>query len=142
MWRGRRGRGCRRDAGPGVADDSSADGGVADAAAGEEEGEPLDAEQGGGETGWSDAGPGGLVRSTPAALKLMDRERVTLSPRQAQALQHMWDGLTMKEAANVTGLSVRYVHNVRLTIFRKLGAHSVVQAVRRGLELGLLGLEP
>lgn len=67
--------------------------------------------------------------------------RPQLTPKEQQVLEHIWQGLTMKEIANALGKGVSTVRGLRMQVFRKLGARTLVQAVRRGLELGLLEVE-
>lgn len=64
-----------------------------------------------------------------------------LTPREQQVLEHIWAGLTLKEIAVELDMGVGTVRGARMELFRKLHAHTLVQAVRRGLELGLLQLE-
>lgn len=67
---------------------------------------------------------------------------MSLTPRERQVLDGIWMGLSLKEIASETGMSLSYVCNIRLILFRKLRVHSMVQCVRRALEMGLLQLEP
>lgn len=63
---------------------------------------------------------------------------IDLSPREKQVLQLTWDGHARKETANILQLSERTVQNCRDRLYRKLGVGSAVQAVRKGLELGII----
>ncbi|MDH5667848.1 MAG: LuxR C-terminal-related transcriptional regulator [Nitrospira sp.] len=61
-----------------------------------------------------------------------------LNPREFEALHHLWDGLQYKEIATVMKLSTKTVKNYLHTTYAKLRVETNVQAVRRGLELGIL----
>lgn len=118
----------------GMADNQAADGGVADDGKGEAPGEPDAAGPGGGEAGAGGARRIGGAMMAPAALKL--------SPREAQLLGLIWQGLSIKVAAVEMRVSEKWARNLRTMLFSKLGVHRQVSAVRRGLELGILRLDP
>lgn len=61
-----------------------------------------------------------------------------LSTREKQMLQCLWDGLQYKEIAMAMGLSDRTVKNYLHSVYTKLDTKTGIQAVRRGLELGIL----
>lgn len=65
-----------------------------------------------------------------------------LTPQEMVVLELVWSGLQLKEVAVVMQLETKTVMNYRTAIYRKLGVHCVQQALRRGLELGLLRLPP
>jgi DNA-binding CsgD family transcriptional regulator len=60
-----------------------------------------------------------------------------LSPRQAQVLQGLADGLKSKEIAEELGLNVRTIDLHIATIKRRFGTFSIMQSVLRGEALGL-----
>lgn len=65
-----------------------------------------------------------------------------LSPQELRVLQCLWDGLQRKEIGPVVGLSENTVKNYLHQIYAKLNAQTGIQVVRRGLEWGLLTVEP
>ena len=65
-----------------------------------------------------------------------------LSPRQAQVLQGLADGLTTKEIAGRLGLHRRTVEWHIVAIKRRFGTTSRMQSVLRGAALGLCKVRP
>ncbi len=65
-----------------------------------------------------------------------------LSPRQRQVLTLLSRGLSNKEMATATGLSVFTVRDYVSSLLRCLDVNSRSAAVARGWELGLLGIDP
>jgi len=63
----------------------------------------------------------------------------SLSARQLQVLTMLGKGLTQQEIANRLGVGINTANGHTTMIFQKLGAHSRVEAVMRGLEMGLIG---
>lgn len=63
-----------------------------------------------------------------------------LSEQERKVLYLLWEGLQRKEIAEVMGLSPKTVHNYTCTLYRKMGVHNAVQAVRFGLEHGWLDI--
>lgn len=61
-----------------------------------------------------------------------------LSPREAQVLGLIWEGLSLKEMAVEMGVSTSMAKSARNALFRKMGVHRQVMAVRRALQLGIL----
>ena len=64
--------------------------------------------------------------------------RLPLSPREAEVMVALWDGLGIKGAAHRMGLSDKTAKNYAFSLFRKLQVTTQIQMVRRALELGLL----
>jgi DNA-binding NarL/FixJ family response regulator len=62
----------------------------------------------------------------------------TLSSRERDVLQMLWDGLSNKGIAEALGLSESYVKNVQDRIRLKLQVSTKVQLVRRAIEKGLI----
>lgn len=62
------------------------------------------------------------------------------SPQEHAVLRCLWDGMQQKEIAMALGISTKTVKNYTLTLYQKFQVHTNVQAVRKGLELGLLEL--
>jgi DNA-binding CsgD family transcriptional regulator len=63
-----------------------------------------------------------------------------LSRREREVLTLMADGLSTAETAAVLGLTAKTIENYRRTLREALGVHSSVQAVVRGIEVGLVRL--
>jgi DNA-binding NarL/FixJ family response regulator len=61
-----------------------------------------------------------------------------LSPRQYQCLQLLADGLSQPEIADRIGVSVGSVRKIVEAIYRKLGAQNAIDAIRRGVRLGIV----
>lgn len=68
----------------------------------------------------------------------MKRHEKDLSPQELEVLRYLWDGMQRKEIAQVMGLSDKTVQNYTLTLYQKLNVHTNVQAVREGVERGIL----
>ncbi|XZF15938.1 response regulator [Chitinophagaceae bacterium MMS25-I14] len=64
--------------------------------------------------------------------------KVSLTPREKDVLQHIANGETNQEIANLLFLSVRTVENYRLNIQLKLGAKNTAVLVKTALQMGLL----
>jgi len=64
--------------------------------------------------------------------------RLPLSPREAEVMVALWDGLGVKGAAARLGLSDKTAKNYTFALFRKLNVTTQIQMVRKALELGLL----
>lgn len=61
-----------------------------------------------------------------------------LSEQQRAVVQLAWDGLDVKESAQVLGLAWRTVKNYRAMIYLKWGVRNVEGMLRQGVERGLL----
>lgn len=61
-----------------------------------------------------------------------------LAPQEYEVLKHLWDGLQQKEIAAIMTLSTKTVKNYTHALYGKLHVSTNVQAVRRGMELGIL----
>ena len=57
-------------------------------------------------------------------------ERPHLAPREKQVLHGLGDGRAYKEIANDLGISIDTVRTYVRSLYRKLGAHSVTEALR------------
>ncbi|RMH39785.1 MAG: DNA-binding response regulator [Deltaproteobacteria bacterium] len=66
------------------------------------------------------------------------RDRPRLAPRERQVLDAFARGLAYKEIAAELDISVDTVRCYVRSLYRKLGAHSVTEAIDRGRRLGLL----
>lgn len=64
--------------------------------------------------------------------------KVSLTPREKEVLQHIANGYTNQEIADILFLSVRTVENYRLNIQLKLNAKNTAILVKTALQLGLL----
>lgn len=63
---------------------------------------------------------------------------VTLTRREAEILQTIDHGLSVKQTARALGISPRTVENTQRVLYRKLGVKNRAQAVARAYALGLL----
>lgn len=70
----------------------------------------------------------------------MPREAPRLSPREREILAHAAAGHSAPETARRVHRSVETVRRQRKSAMEKLGAHTVVQAVARAMNLGLLSV--
>lgn len=61
-----------------------------------------------------------------------------LSMRERDILALLWDGKSQKQIAADLSLSPKTVTTHMVGVYRKLGAHSAVEAVRAGLDRGYL----
>lgn len=66
-------------------------------------------------------------------------ERTTLTIREAQVLACLAQGCTYARIGDRLGMSLHTVTTHIKSIYRKLEVHRAAAAVRRGLELQLLG---
>jgi DNA-binding NarL/FixJ family response regulator len=64
--------------------------------------------------------------------------QTTLTPRQRQMLQLIAEGKTMKEAANMMGISVRTAESHKYEIMRKLGVTTVAHLVQHAVRINLV----
>jgi two-component system nitrate/nitrite response regulator NarL len=78
--------------------------------------------------------------SRPAFRALADAPPPLLSPREAEILALIGDGLSNKEVARRLGISGHTVKFHIESLFRKLAAGSRAEAVRKGLRQGLIEL--
>ncbi|NOH04802.1 MAG: response regulator transcription factor [Chloroflexi bacterium] len=63
-----------------------------------------------------------------------------LTSREKEVLQHMAEGLANKQIALLLGISEHTVKFHLSSLYAKLGAASRTEAVKRGIELGLISL--
>ena len=63
-----------------------------------------------------------------------------LTAREKEVLQHMAEGLANKQIALALGISEHTVKFHLSALYAKLGAASRTEAVKRGIELGLISL--
>ena len=73
---------------------------------------------------------------TPERFELIEQ----LTPRELEVLALVADGLRNREVAERLGVTEHTVKFHLAAIFGKLGASSRVEAVRRGLQVGLIHL--
>jgi DNA-binding CsgD family transcriptional regulator len=72
------------------------------------------------------------------AARLVETRSVHLSPREADVLLDLDDGLRFKEIARRRGIREPTAKSYARSLFEKLDAHSRTEAVNRARELGLL----
>lgn len=76
----------------------------------------------------------GAVADRPRAAALIEQ----LTPREHEVLVLVADGLRNKDIARELGVTEHTVKFHLAAVFGKLGASSRTEAVRRGLQLGLI----
>jgi len=64
--------------------------------------------------------------------------QIELSPREKQVLAMTWDGLSIKEIAQMLDVSLSAVKGTRESLFNKFGVDNSVSACRMGLKRGYL----
>jgi len=64
----------------------------------------------------------------------------SVTPRELEILRHLSRGLTMGQAANRLGVSIRTVETHVAKLYRKLGASNRVQAIAKATDLRLIEL--
>jgi DNA-binding NarL/FixJ family response regulator len=79
-----------------------------------------------------------LFRLAGAPSGQPDGPRISLSPKEAEVLQRIARGLSYAEAAAEMGIALSTVQSHVRNLYRKLDAHSQVQAVKLASEKGLL----
>ena len=72
------------------------------------------------------------------SLQASGEERPRLSPREKQVLRTLASGLSYKQVAGELGISIDTVRTYVRSLYRKLGAHSVTEAIARARELALV----
>ena len=82
--------------------------------------------------------PAALRRPTPPAADADDVPVEHLTPRERAVLARVADGLPNREIASRLGISEHTVKFHLAAVFGKLGVSSRTEAVRRGLQLGLI----
>jgi len=65
-------------------------------------------------------------------------DQVSLSAREQQVLELVVEGLTTRAIAYRLGVSARRVRNLRYSVQRKLEAETMMTAVARAVQLGLV----
>jgi DNA-binding NarL/FixJ family response regulator len=66
------------------------------------------------------------------------RPSITLTARERQILDSMYEGDAIKQTARKLGISVKTVQNIQSRLFRKLGTHNRAQTITRAHQVGLL----
>lgn len=83
------------------------------------------------------------ARAVTRALRQRDAEAggpPTLTGREAEILQAIHEGQSVKQTADRLGVAAKTVENLQLRLFRKIGARNRAQAVVRAHALGLLSV--
>ena len=75
-----------------------------------------------------------------ATLNKMTRaeRKFAITPRHAQILQFVADGLTVQEAATRLGITSKTVNNHLGSVYRRLGVENLTQAVLQSIRLGFV----
>lgn len=79
-----------------------------------------------------------LFRLAGAPELALEEEPVRLSAKETETLQHIARGRTYLETAELMGVALSTVQSHIRNLYRKLGAHSQVQAVSKARDQGLL----
>ena len=79
-----------------------------------------------------------LFRIAGAPGAVSDEERVRLSVKETETLQHIARGRSYAETAERMGVALSTVQSHIRSLYRKLDAHSQLQAVTRARDQGLL----
>ena len=78
------------------------------------------------------------ARSQPSALA---RPHRTITPRERQILELVWQGLMNRTISRRLRISVRTVEAHRSTIMRKMGVSNTAQLLRHAIRLSLIRAE-
>lgn len=71
--------------------------------------------------------------------KTMRNDRaVSITPRHAQILQFVAEGLSVQEAATRLGITSKTVNNHLGAVYRRLGVENLTQAVLQAIRVGLI----
>ncbi len=71
--------------------------------------------------------------------KMSGQERgLSITPRHAQILQFVADGLSVQEAASRLGITPKTVNNHLGSVYRRLGVENLTQAVLQAIRSGLI----
>ncbi len=63
---------------------------------------------------------------------------LSITPRHAQILQYVADGLSVQEAAQQLGITPKTVNNHLGAVYRRLGVENLTQAVLQAIRAGLI----
>ena len=63
---------------------------------------------------------------------------LSITPRHAQILQYVADGLSVQEAARRLGITPKTVNNHLGAVYRRLGVENLTQAVLLAIRVGLI----
>ena len=63
---------------------------------------------------------------------------LSITPRHAQILQYVADGLSVQEAAQRLGITPKTVNNHLGAVYRRLGVENLTQAVLQAIRTGLI----
>jgi DNA-binding CsgD family transcriptional regulator len=64
--------------------------------------------------------------------------RLTITPRHAQILQYVAEGMSVHQAASQLGITSKTVNNHLGSVYRRLGVENLTQAVLRAIRFGLI----
>jgi DNA-binding NarL/FixJ family response regulator len=64
--------------------------------------------------------------------------RMTITPRHAQILQYVAEGMSVHQAASQLGITSKTVNNHLGSVYRRLGVENLTQAVLRAIRFGLI----
>lgn len=76
--------------------------------------------------------------ATPQRNAAPPKERFELTPREAETLQFIADGNTYEEVSQLMNISLATVQTHIRQLYRKLGVHSQMQAVKKARQHGLI----
>jgi DNA-binding CsgD family transcriptional regulator len=64
--------------------------------------------------------------------------RMSITPRHAQILQYVAEGMSVHQAASQLGITSKTVNNHLGSVYRRLGVENLTQAVLRAIRFGLI----
>jgi DNA-binding NarL/FixJ family response regulator len=80
------------------------------------------------------------IQDVLAALQKTSKSerRMTITPRHAQILQYVAEGMSVHQAASQLGITSKTVNNHLGSVYRRLGVENLTQAVLRAIRFGLI----
>ena len=80
------------------------------------------------------------IQEVLMALQKMAKQdrRMTITPRHAQILQYVAEGMSVHQAASQLGITSKTVNNHLGSVYRRLGVENLTQAVLRAIRFGLI----
>ncbi len=91
-------------------------------------------------TGAQQLSPDASIQEVLLALQKSSKHdrRMTITPRHAQILQYVAEGMSVHQAASQLGITSKTVNNHLGSVYRRLGVENLTQAVLRAIRFGLI----